>query len=132
MPTARQDLDHPNELEAAFALQKHPNDTDDEVLSLLSSNSNEHDDNETLLPAHHRNQSMSSVFSLESIPMIPLSQSQVQGPELQKKLSFWNGLGFVIGSMIGSGLFSSPGKRVILFSTTRSFLVILSETDCIE
>ncbi|CDH54277.1 l-methionine transporter [Lichtheimia corymbifera JMRC:FSU:9682] len=124
MPAARQDLHHPNELEAAFALQKHPNDSDDEVLSLLSSNSNDHDDNETLLPAHHRNHSMSSVFSLESIPMIPLSQSHVQGPELQKKVSFWNGLGFVIGSMIGSGLFSSPGPVLEAMGAPGTALVI--------
>ncbi|KAI8881070.1 amino acid transporter [Backusella circina FSU 941] len=41
--------------------------------------------------------------------MIPLSQTQARGPELQKKVSFWNGLGLVVGMMIGSGLFSSPG-----------------------
>ncbi|KAI8991458.1 amino acid/polyamine transporter I [Mycotypha africana] len=41
--------------------------------------------------------------------MIPLSQTQARGPELQKKVTFWNGLGLVVGMMIGSGLFSSPG-----------------------
>ncbi|CAO3700385.1 unnamed protein product [Rhizopus stolonifer] len=41
--------------------------------------------------------------------MIPLSQTQARGPELQKKVSFINGLGLVVGLMIGSGLFSSPG-----------------------
>ncbi|CAO3685773.1 unnamed protein product [Umbelopsis ramanniana] len=41
--------------------------------------------------------------------MIPLSLSQARGPDLQKKVSLVNGLALVIGSMIGSGLFSSPG-----------------------
>ncbi|CAO3637716.1 unnamed protein product [Cunninghamella blakesleeana] len=41
--------------------------------------------------------------------MIPLTQTQARGPELQKKVTFINGLGLVVGSMIGSGLFSSPG-----------------------
>ncbi|KAI8061472.1 amino acid permease-domain-containing protein [Gilbertella persicaria] len=67
-------------------------------------------DDQTLLPlTHHDNNSSTSVFSFETIPMIPLSQTQARGPELQKKVSFWNGLGLVIGMMIGSGLFSSPG-----------------------
>lgn len=71
----------------------------------------EDDDHQTLLPlTHHSNDSSSSVFSFETIPMIPLSQTQASGPELQKKVSFWNGLGLVIGMMVGSGLFSSPGK----------------------
>lgn len=70
------------------------------------------DDHQTLLPlTHHDNSSSNSVFSFETIPMIPLSQTQARGPELQKKVSFWNGLGLVVGLMIGSGLFSSPGKR---------------------
>ncbi|KAI8074368.1 amino acid/polyamine transporter I [Gongronella butleri] len=58
---------------------------------------------------HHANRSSNSVFSLESIPMIPLTQTQARAPELQKKVTFVNGLGLVVGSMIGSGLFSSPG-----------------------
>lgn len=67
---------------------------------------------QTLLPlTQHANHSSSSVFSFETIPMIPLSQTQARGPELQKKVSFWNGLGLVVGMMIGSGLFSSPGKK---------------------
>jgi hypothetical protein len=71
------------------------------------------DDHQTLLPlnTHHDNSSSNSVFSFETIPMIPLSQTQARGPELQKKVSFWNGLGLVVGLMIGSGLFSSPGKK---------------------
>jgi hypothetical protein len=70
-------------------------------------------DDQTLLPlnTHHANTSSSSVFSFETIPMIPLSQTQARGPELQKKVSVWNGLGLVVGMMIGSGLFSSPGKN---------------------
>lgn len=64
--------------------------------------------NQTLL-TQHVNRSSTSVFSFETIAMIPLSQTQARGPELQKKVSFWNGLGLVVGMMIGSGLFSSPG-----------------------
>lgn len=64
------------------------------------------------LLTQHPNRSTSSVFSFETIPMIPLSQTQARGPELQKKVSFWNGLGLVVGMMIGSGLFSSPGIRI--------------------
>ncbi|KAI7870117.1 amino acid/polyamine transporter I [Spinellus fusiger] len=41
--------------------------------------------------------------------MIPLTQSQIRDPELQKKVTFFNGLGLVVGAMIGSGMFSSPG-----------------------
>ena len=99
------------ELDASFSLKHNEDLTDDEVLSLLS---DDNDGQQTLLPStHHNNQSNASVFSFESIPMIPLTETQVRGPELQKKVSFLNGLGLVIGAMIGSGLFSSPGKRVI-------------------
>ncbi|KAI9323068.1 amino acid permease-domain-containing protein [Dichotomocladium elegans] len=98
-------------------------ETDDEVLSLLSSASDDNDD-QTLLPAHHRNRSTTSVFSFESIPMIPLTQTQVQGPELQKKVTFWNGLGFVISAMIGSGLFSSPGPVLEATGAPGTALVI--------
>ncbi|CAO3600046.1 unnamed protein product [Absidia cylindrospora] len=80
-------------------------DEDDDALSLLS----DHDE-QTLLPStRHPNRSSTSVFSFETIPMIPLTQTQARAPELQRKVSFINGLGLVIGSMIGSGLFSSPG-----------------------
>lgn len=84
--------------------------------SLFSTGSHHFDDedndHQTLLPlTHHDNDSSTSVFSFETIPMIPLSQTQARGPELQKKVSFWNGLGLVIGMMVGSGLFSSPGKQ---------------------
>ncbi|KAI8342113.1 amino acid/polyamine transporter I [Chlamydoabsidia padenii] len=79
---------------------------DDDALSLLS----DQQDEQTLLPsARHPNRSTTSVFSFETIPMIPLTQTQARAPELQRKVSFINGLGLVIGSMIGSGLFSSPG-----------------------
>lgn len=80
---------------------------DDDALSLLSDQ-----DEQTLLPsARHPNRSTASVFSFETIPMIPLTQTQARAPELQRKVSFINGLGLVVGSMIGSGLFSSPGKE---------------------
>jgi hypothetical protein len=71
------------------------------------------DDEQNMLPgAHHRDPSSVSLFSLDSIPMIPLSLSQARAPDLQKKVSLINGLGLVIGSMIGSGLFSSPGMNI--------------------
>jgi hypothetical protein len=77
-------------------------------------NDDDNNDHQTLLPlTQHDNNSSTSVFSFETIPMIPLSQTQARGPELQKKVSFWNGLGLVVGMMIGSGLFSSPGNFVI-------------------
>ncbi|OBZ84424.1 b(0,+)-type amino acid transporter 1 [Choanephora cucurbitarum] len=86
------------------------------VDSLFSTGSQPFGDDEgdrvdqTLLPmTRHSNESSTSIFSFDTIPMIPLSQTQTRGPELQKKVSFWNGLGLVIGMMIGSGLFSSPG-----------------------
>jgi hypothetical protein len=90
----------------------HESDSD----SLFSTGSHQFDDDnndhQTLLPlTQHQNHSSTSVFSFETIPMIPLSQTQARGPELQKKVSFWNGLGLVIGMMIGSGLFSSPGNK---------------------
>ncbi|OZJ06415.1 hypothetical protein BZG36_00542 [Bifiguratus adelaidae] len=51
-----------------------------------------------------------SLFSLsDSIPMVPLSSTQAQESDLGKKVSFFNGLTLVIGLIIGSGLFSSPG-----------------------
>ncbi|CAO3648746.1 unnamed protein product [Mucor hiemalis] len=76
----------------------------------LGQDDNDNRDDQTLLPlTQHANHSSTSVFSFDTIPMIPLSQTQARGPELQKKVSFMNGLGLVIGMMIGSGLFSSPG-----------------------
>lgn len=107
-----------DEGEAASALDTtfriHESDSDS-LFSTGSHHFEEEDDqdrdDQTLLPlAHHDNHSSSSVFSFETIPMIPLSQTQARGPELQKKVSVWNGLGLVVGMMIGSGLFSSPGK----------------------
>lgn len=84
----------------------------DSLFSTGSHHFDDDDDHQTLLPlTHHANDSAASVFSFETIPMIPLSQTQARGPELQKKVSFWNGLGLVIGMMVGSGLFSSPGNR---------------------
>jgi hypothetical protein len=103
-----------DETVAAFTISQE-SDSD----SLFSTGSHVHDDDDddrddqTLLPlTHHRNNSSTSVFSFETIPMIPLSQTQARGPELQKKVSFWNGLGLVVGMMIGSGLFSSPGNTL--------------------
>ncbi|KAI8384318.1 amino acid permease-domain-containing protein [Radiomyces spectabilis] len=106
------------ELESAFELDDAYNsaldhdppgslpDEDDDAASLLS----DHHDQQTLLPStHHANSSSTSVFSFDVIPMIPLTQTQARAPELQKKVSFFNGLSLVIGAMIGSGLFSSPG-----------------------
>lgn len=81
----------------------------------LGQDDNDDRDDQTLLPlTQHANHSSTSVFSFETIPMIPLSQTQARGPELQKKVSFMNGLGLVIGMMIGSGLFSSPGNVCIV------------------
>ncbi|KAG2223906.1 hypothetical protein INT45_009358 [Circinella minor] len=108
MPTSSPEYNNQDhELDTTFSLKHNEDLTDDEVLSLLS---DDNDGQQTLLPStHHTNQSNASVFSFESIPMIPLTETQVRGPELQKKVSFLNGLGLVIGAMIGSGLFSSPG-----------------------
>lgn len=99
--------------EGADHFRIHESDSD----SLFSTGSHQFDDDDinndhqTLLPlTQHHNNSSTSVFSFETIPMIPLSQTQARGPELQKKVSFWNGLGLVVGMMIGSGLFSSPGN----------------------
>ncbi|KAI8145060.1 amino acid/polyamine transporter I [Fennellomyces sp. T-0311] len=56
--------------------------------------------------------------------MIPLTETQVRGPELQKKVTFANGLGLVIGAMIGSGLFSSPGPVLEAAGAPGTALVI--------
>lgn len=102
----------PHSPDQQYTFGSHPGDehdySDEDAISLLSSLS-DHDER-TLLPAtHHANRSAASVFSFESIPMMPLTQTQARGPELQKKVTFFNGLGLVVGAMIGSGLFSSPG-----------------------
>ncbi|KAG1551506.1 hypothetical protein G6F49_008965 [Rhizopus delemar] len=91
-------------------------DSEDSLFSTGSHHFTDDRDDQTLLPlTQHANTSSTSVFSFETIPMIPLSQTQARGPELQKKVSFINGLGLVVGLMIGSGLFSSPGP-VLEFS----------------
>lgn len=101
------------ELETAFGITDELSDSD----SLFSTGDHHYYENEgddqTLLPSRRSTDSATSVFSFESIAMIPLSQTQARGPELQKKVSFWNGLGLVVGMMIGSGLFSSPGKMTV-------------------
>lgn len=106
---SQQEHNHNDDRRDSFSSRLSEDDAhhlDDDTASLLSDR-----DNQTLLPTHHANASATSVFSFESIPMIPLTQTQTRAPELQKKVSFLNGLGLVIGSMIGSGLFSSPGKE---------------------
>lgn len=88
-------------------------DSEDSLFSTGSHHFTDDRDDQTLLPlTQHANTSSTSVFSFETIPMIPLSQTQARGPELQKKVSFINGLGLVVGLMIGSGLFSSPGNKM--------------------
>lgn len=69
-------------------------------------------DEESFLPGvYHRDPSTFSLFSVpDTVPIIQLSLSQSRGPaDLQKKVTFLNGLTLVVGLMIGSGLFSSPG-----------------------
>ncbi|KAI8093027.1 L-methionine transporter [Halteromyces radiatus] len=101
-------------------LDQDDNDDDDDALSLLS----DHDE-QTLLPsARHSNRSTASIFSFETIPMIPLTQTQSRAPELQRKVSLINGLGLVIGSMIGSGLFSSPGPVLEATGATGTALLV--------
>ncbi|KAG0182970.1 hypothetical protein DFQ29_001114 [Apophysomyces sp. BC1021] len=108
------------ELNAAFESESDTHQGDDEdALSLLS----DHDE-QTLLPTSHANASTTSVFSFESIPMIPLTQTQARAPELQKKVSFLNGLALLVGSMIGSGLFSSPGPILETTGAPGTALVI--------
>jgi hypothetical protein len=99
------------ELDTAFGRTDELSDSD----SLFSTGNHHYyeGDDQTLLPSRRSTDSATSVFSFESIAMIPLSQTQARGPELQKKVSFWNGLGLVVGMMIGSGLFSSPGKMTV-------------------
>jgi hypothetical protein len=109
------DLDEAFELEGSEDIEGyHAHELDTFLTHSTSPHSDDDDRSEaeqSFLPdAHHRNTSTASLFSLESIPMIPLSLSQARAPDLQKKVSLINGLGLVIGSMIGSGLFSSPGK----------------------
>ncbi|KAF7732296.1 hypothetical protein EC973_005192 [Apophysomyces ossiformis] len=106
------------ELDSAFGSDSDTNH-DEDALSLLS----DHDE-QTLLPTSHANASTTSVFSFETIPMIPLTQTQARAPELQKKVSLFNGLGLLVGAMIGSGLFSSPGPILELTGAPGTALVI--------
>ncbi|CEP14274.1 hypothetical protein [Parasitella parasitica] len=97
---------HESDADSLFSTGSHQLVADDDD----DDDDDRQDDHQTLLPlTHHANSSSSSIFSFETIPMIPLAQTQARGPELQKKVSFGNGLGLVVGMMIGSGLFSSPG-----------------------
>lgn len=112
------DLDEAFELESSEDIEGYHSHELDTFLNRSTSPHSDDDDRseaeQSFLPdAHHRDASTTSLFSLESIPMIPLSLSQARAPDLQKKVSLINGLGLVIGSMIGSGLFSSPGKSYV-------------------
>jgi hypothetical protein len=128
-----QDLDEAFELNGQDEFEQYDSHELDTFLHHSSSPHSDDDersgDEQDLLPgAHHRDPSSVSLFSLESIPMIPLSLSQARGPDLQKKVSLINGLGLVIGSMIGSGLFSSPGIISIFrysFSSSRCLCVLV-------
>jgi hypothetical protein len=105
MPSVNHISDHNANLDGS--------DSEDSLFSTGSHHFTDDRDDQTLLPlTQHANTSSTSVFSFETIPMIPLSQTQARGPELQKKVSFINGLGLVVGLMIGSGLFSSPGNKM--------------------
>ncbi|KAL1924785.1 uncharacterized protein VTP21DRAFT_4439 [Calcarisporiella thermophila] len=59
-----------------------------------------------------RKQNSSSLSLLEfndSQLLIPLSMSEQRPVDLDRRLGFFSGLGLVIGLMIGSGIFASPG-----------------------
>ncbi|RUP49604.1 hypothetical protein BC936DRAFT_142073 [Jimgerdemannia flammicorona] len=96
------------------------NDDDDDAISLNS-------DEESFLPgAYHRDPSTFSLFSVpDTIPIIQLTSTQLRGPiDLQKKVTFLNGLTLVVGLMIGSGLFSSPGPILAHTGAVGTSLVI--------
>lgn len=123
------DLDEAFELESSEDIEGYHAHELDTFLNRPTSPHSDDDDRseaeQSFLPdAHHRDASVTSLFSLESIPMIPLSLSQARAPDLQKKVSLINGLGLVIGSMIGSGLFSSPGPVLEAVGAPGTSLVV--------
>ncbi|KAJ3271431.1 hypothetical protein HDV01_006637 [Terramyces sp. JEL0728] len=55
-----------------------------------------------------------SLFEFDdSLPQIPISHTLHRSEtELEKSITIWNGLGLIIGAIIGSGIFASPGPIV--------------------
>ncbi|KAG0234672.1 hypothetical protein BGW42_006292 [Actinomortierella wolfii] len=61
------------------------------------------------------------------VNIIPLSSSEPidrQRGDLQKNVTFWNGLGLVVGVIIGSGIFASPGP-VLAYSKSVGVSLII-------
>ncbi|KAF9161137.1 hypothetical protein DFQ26_004823 [Actinomortierella ambigua] len=73
--------------------------------------------------AHHHDDDTDTI----DVNIIPLSSSEPidrQRGDLQKNVTFWNGLGLVVGVIIGSGIFASPGP-VLAYSKSVGVSLII-------
>jgi amino acid permease len=83
------------------------------------------DDQQSFIQASERSERPSEIFDFDD-HLIPLSLTETQRrpTNLEKEVTFFNGLTLVVGLMIGSGIFASPGPVALHAGSVGMSLVV--------